>query len=176
VIVRSPGTVFDVRITAELAYEADPRTVFTMIRDAAFQKRKCVACGALKQEVQIEEHDDGTAVITTHRIMPTDEIPNSMKAFVGSTLTVIQSDEWAAPTPDGNRHGTAIVRIDGAPVTFTATLRLTADGAGARQTISGDLKASVPLLGGKIEKAAEPAIRAAIRAEQRVSTDWLAGT
>jgi hypothetical protein len=164
-----------VRITAELTYDADPRTVFAMIRDAAFQERKCVASGALQHEVQIEERDDGGAVITTHRTMPTDGVPDSMKSFVGNTLTVVQSDEWAAPAPDGDRHGTAVVRISGAPVAFTATLLLTANAAGARQTISGDLKASVPVIGGRIEKAAEPAIQAAIRAEQRTSTGWLTG-
>lgn len=171
----APGTVWDVRINAELAYDATPHAVFAMIRDAAFQKRKCVTSGAVEHEVQIEEHDDGTTLVTTHRTMPTDGVPDFVKSFVGETLTVIQSDEWAVPAPDGGRYGTAVARIAGTPITFTATLRLAAAGDGSRQTIDGDLKASVPLIGGRIEKAAEPAIRAAIRAEQRTSTDWLTG-
>lgn len=171
----SPGSVCGVRITAELVYDIGPHAVFTMICDTAFQERKCVAGGALQHEVQVEQRDDGTAVITTHRTMPTDGVPDFVKSMVGSTLKVTQSDEWAAPAPDGGRKGTTVVRIAGAPITFTGTLRLTAEGAGARQAIDGDLKASVPLLGGKIEKAAEPAIRAAIRAEQRTSSAWIAG-
>lgn len=171
----SPGSVCGVRITAELVYEADPHTVFTMICDTAFQERKCVAGGAVQHEVQIERRDDGTAVITTHRTMPTDGVPDFVKSMVGSTLKVTQSDEWAAPAADGDRKGATVVRIAGAPITFTGALRLTSEGTGARQTIDGDLKASVPLLGGKIEKAAEPAIRAAIRAEQRTSSAWIAG-
>jgi hypothetical protein len=45
---------------------------------------------------------------------------------------------------------------------------------GTRQTIDGDLKASVPLVGGRIEKAIEPAMQAAIRVEQREGRAWLA--
>ena len=41
-------------------------------------------------------------------------------------------------------------------------------------TIAGDLKASIPLLGGRVEKAAAPAVVEAIRAEERTGQRWLA--
>lgn len=163
------------RITAELVYDADTHTVFAMICDVGFQERKCRANGALEHEVEIEEYEDGGALVTTHRTLPADGIPDFMKSFIGTTLRVSQTDDWAGPGPDGSRAGKATVEIAGAPIRFTATLHLAANGTGSRQSMTGDLKASVPLVGGKIEKAAEPAIRAAIRAEQRTSTAWLAG-
>jgi hypothetical protein len=52
-------------------------------------------------------------------------------------------------------------------------MTLRADGTGTRQTIDGDLKASVPLIGGRIEKAIEPALQGAIRVEQREGRTWL---
>jgi hypothetical protein len=163
-----------VRITAELAYDADPETVFAMICDVGFQERKCMANGAIEHEVEIEEFEDGGAVVTTHRTLPADGVPDFIKSFIGNTLKVTQTDDWAGPGQDGRREGTAMVEIAGAPVRFTATLRLEPNGSGSRQSVDGALKASVPLVGGKIEKAVEPAIRAAIRAEQRTSVAWLA--
>jgi hypothetical protein len=165
-----------VRITAEIHYDADPEAVFRMICDVGFQERKCRANGALEHDVEIEEYDDGGAVVRTHRTMPADGVPDFVRSFVGDTLKVTQTDDWAGPAPDGSRDGTAVVEIAGAPVRFTATLRLVPAGSGSRQSVDGDLKASVPLVGSKIEKAAEPAIRAAVRAEQRTSDAWLAGT
>lgn len=161
------------RFTAELAYDASPDTVFAMICDVEFQERKCVANGALEQQVEIEQYEDGGATVTTHRTLPADGVPDFVKPMVGPTLRITQTDEWSGPEEDGSREGTTVAEIAGAPIRFTATLRLTANESGARQVVNGDLKASIPLFGGKIEKAAEPAIRAAIRAEQRTSTAWL---
>jgi hypothetical protein len=169
------GSVCAVHITAELAYDADPGTVFAMICDVGFQERKCRANGALEHEVEIKEYEDGGALVTTHRTLPADGIPDFISSFVGGALRVSQTDDWAGPGSDGSRRGTAVVEIAGAPIRFTAALQLAANGSGSRQSVAGDLKASIPLVGGRIEKAAEPAIRAAIRAEQRTSTAWLAG-
>lgn len=161
------------RISADVLYDADPATVFAMICDVAFQERKCIANGALEHRVEIEEYEDGGAVVTTHRTLPADGIPDFVKSFVGPTLVITQTDDWAGPGADGVRTGTTVAEIAGAPVRFTAALRLESTTTGARQAVAGELKATVPLIGGKIEKAAEPAIRAAIRAEQRTSTAWL---
>ena len=162
------------RLSAEIRYDADPATVFAMLVDADFQERKCAATGALDHELEIEEYDDGGAAIRTSRTMPTDQVPDFIRTFVGQTLTVVQVDDWQPPAPDGSREGTVVVEIKGAPVRLAAAATLLADGAGSRQTIDGDLKASVPLIGGRIEKAVEPALQAAIRVEQREGRAWLA--
>ena len=162
------------RLSAEIHYDADPATVFAMLTDGDFQERKCAATGALDHEVEIEEYDDGSAAIRTSRTMPTDQVPDFVRTFVGQTLTVVQVDDWQPAAADGSRDGTVVVEIKGAPVRLAAAMTLRPDGAGSRETIDGDLKASVPLLGGRIEKAVEPALKAAIRVEQREGTAWLA--
>jgi hypothetical protein len=162
------------RLTCELRYPAaDPAAVFAMIGDTDFQERKCVATGAVEHDVDVEEFEDGSATVTTRRTLPTDQVPDFVRTFVGATVTVSQVDDWGPPSADGGRDGTTVVEIAGAPVRMTGTLRLVAEGDGAVQYVDGDVKASVPLIGGKIEKAVLPAIEGAIRVEQRVSTAWL---
>jgi hypothetical protein len=169
-----------VRLTAEISYAADATAVFEMLTQVEFQERKCAATGALSHEVEVEEYDDGSAVIRTRRTMPTDQVPDFVRTFVGSALDVVQVDDWGPAGPDGARDGTAVVEIQGAPVRFAGSLTLRpaggggAGGAGTLETIDGDVKASVPLVGGRIEKALEPALRAAIKVEQREGTAWLA--
>ena len=162
------------RLSAEIRYDADPATVFGMLTDADFQERKCAATGALDHEVEIDEYDDGSAAIRTSRTMPTDQVPDFVRTFVGSTLAVVEVDDWQPAAADGSREGTVLVEIKGAPVRLAAAMTLRADGAGTRQTIDGDVKASVPLIGGRIEKVIEPALQAAIRVEQREGRAWLA--
>ena len=162
------------RLSAEIRYEAGPQAVFTMLTDPAFQDRKCKATGALQHDVEIEEFEDGGATVTTRRTMPTDQVPDFVRTFVGQTLNVVQIDDWGAPAADGSREGTVVVEIQGAPVRLAGALALEPDGGGTRERIDGDLKASVPLVGGKIERAVEPALQAAIRVEQREGAAWLA--
>ena len=162
------------RLSAEIRYDADPAAVFTMLTDPDFQERKCAATGALDHEVEIEEYDDGSAAIRTTRTMPTDQVPDFVRTFVGQTLTVVQVDDWQTAAADGSREGTVVVEIKSAPVRLAGSMTLRPDGGGTRQTIDGDLKASVPLVGGRIEKAVEPALQAALRVEQREGRAWLA--
>ena len=88
------------RLSAEIRYDADPATVFGMLTDADFQERKCAATGALDHEVEIEEYDDGSAAIRTSRTMPTDQVPDFVRTFVGQTLTVVQVDDWQPAAAD----------------------------------------------------------------------------
>jgi hypothetical protein len=163
-----------VRLSDQIRYEADPRAVFRMIVDPDFQDAKCVATGSLEHEVDVQEHPDGSATVFSRRTLPTDQIPDFVRSFVGSTVRLAETQRWSAETPDGTRTGSIEVQIEGMPVRFTASTALTVAGRGTQQPIEGELKASVPFLGGKIESAAEPAVRAAIRVEARTGASWLA--
>ena len=162
------------RLTADIRYDAAPDAVFAMLCEPAFQEQRCVATGALSHEVGIEEYDDGSVTVTVHRTMPTDQVPDFVRTFVGSTLVVSEIQDWQGPADDGSRDGTLVLEIKGAPVRMTGTLRLVAQGPVTVETIDCDLKAAVPLVGGKIEKSVEPAILAAIRVEEREGRAWLA--
>jgi Protein of unknown function (DUF2505) len=163
-----------VRLRAEIRYDADPAAVFAMLTDAAFQERKCAATGALESEVEIERFPDGGATIRTRRTLPTDQIPDFARSFVGRTVDIVQVDDFGPADAGGGREGSVIVEIKGAPVRFAGALTLDMSPAGTLETIDGDIKASVPLVGGRLERALEPALQAAIRVEQREGTAWLA--
>jgi uncharacterized protein YndB with AHSA1/START domain len=178
-----------VRLTAEIRYAADPLTVFGMLTDEAFQKRKLAQTGALTFDVSVSSRPDGGAVVTSTRAVPTDQVPEAFRALVGDRLTIEQTETWGPPGAGGVRTGTLEVSVPGTPVTMSASLSLSEDGvgpvargssptaaAGCVERVDGELKARVPLIGGRIEKATEPAVRAAIEAEERIGQAWLTGT
>jgi hypothetical protein len=164
-------------LSAEINYPgADPTTVFSMITDRAFQERKCVATGSLAYEVQVQTYDDDTVSVTTHRTLPSDEVPEFMRRFVGGAVRVVEQGDWQPAEDTGARRGSIVVEMSGIPVRLTGELSLRPFGDGTVYEVDGDLKASVPLIGGKIEKAAESAIRSAIRVEERTGQEWLQGS
>lgn len=160
------------QVTAQITYPAAPEAVFAMLTDEAFLTQVCEATGAVRHQVGVVREGAG-ATVTTRRELPTDQVPDFVKRFVGETLTVLRVDTWGPAAADGSRAGTLVVDIVGAPVRLTGTLALRADGAGTVEDVDGDLKASVPLVGGRIEKATEPAIRAGLRKEDRLGQAWL---
>lgn len=162
------------RIDTRIAYAAPPAEVSTMTFDRDFQARKCEATGAVSYRVDLTAEPTGGAQIKTERKMPTDGFPDFVRSMVGATVDVVEIDDWSAAGPDGGRSGSITVTISGAPLQLTGSLTLRPTPGGAVVTIDADLKASIPFLGGQLEKAAEPAIMAAIQAEERTAQVWLA--
>ena len=161
------------KITATLDYAATTQDVFAMLTDEAFQTRKCVATGALSYTVSITAEGE-RAVIVSNRVLPTDDLPSFVKGVVGATMAVTETQDWGPVGSDGTRLGTLTVHIAGAPIALHGSLSLAPGGEGSVYTVLGDLKARVPLIGGKIESASAPAIQSAIRVEHETGQAWLA--
>jgi hypothetical protein len=173
------------RIQAEIRYSRPPADVSTMTFDERFQDAKCLATGALTHTAAISAgdsagSDDGSGenagrTITTDRTMPTNKFPDFVRSYVGSSLTITQVDSWGPAQEDGVREGTIVVSVASMPIKLTGTLSLRPAPGGAVMTVDGNLKASIPLIGGRVEKAAAPAILAAVKAEERTAVAWFAG-
>ncbi|GAB6901040.1 DUF2505 domain-containing protein [Kineosporia succinea] len=161
------------RVNADMQYPADPGEVYAMLTDQTFQERKTGEISKGAWDVRVQQEGD-SAVIVSHRTLPSDVIPEAFRGFVGSSITVTQTEKWGPAAPDGSRAGSIDVELGGAPVRFTGTLALAPATGGTTERVEGDLKAKVPLFGAKVEKAAEPAVRAAIDAEGRIGLEWLA--
>ena len=63
--------------------------------------------------------------------------------------------------------------VAGAPIALKGTLMLAPGQGGTVETLEAELKAKVPLIGGKIEKAAAPPIEEAIDIEATTAQKWL---
>ena len=161
------------KISATIDYAATPQAVFAMLADQDFQARKCAATGARSHTVSISTQGDHTTIVST-RDLPTDDFPNFVKSMVGATLAVTETQDWGPPGAHGTRQGTLTVNIAGTPIDLAGTLSLGPGGRGSVESVQGDLKARIPLFGGKIEMAAAPAIESAIRVETETGQAWLA--
>lgn len=158
---------------ATLHYDADVARVGRMLADTGFVEEKLRASGALSHHANVVGDPDRGFTVTTRREMPTDSIPPQFRTFVGSTLEVRHVEAWE-PLLDGERKGSVVLEILGAPVRFTGRLRLGPEGDGSAVAVEGELKASLPLFASALEEAAAGAVRGALDAEQSAGAAWLA--
>lgn len=173
-------TLREVNITDEIRYPGPIEAVVAMLADPDFVHAKGEAMHAQDIDVAIDGDPAGQFTVTWSRSQATDQIPEQLRGFVGAMLTLRQVDTWSPPLagqgghPEGSRTGGVEVEVVGFPVRFSGTMVMTPAGEETVVTLEGELKASIPFVGGKVEQAAEPSIRGAVRAEARTAEDWLA--
>lgn len=160
-------------LRTEFRYDADPATVFAMLIDESFLARKAEATGAVRHEASVV-HDGDRVTVRLLRVMPPD-VPDFIRRFVGDTIELDQVEVWEAATAGGSRTGSIRIGMSGTPVTLTGGMTLRPSGGSATATVDGKIKASVPLVGGRIEKAVHDALVHAARIEEQVGQAWLAG-
>jgi hypothetical protein len=158
---------------SELRFDADPYAVFGMLTDEAYIAKKTTAAKALRHQVSVSRDND-QVTIDLIRVMPPD-VPDFVRRFVGETIDIKQTDVWGPAAPDGTRTGKISLEMVGMPVNCNGTMRLASSGGVTTLSITGTIKASIPLFGGKIEEAVHQGLTEAAKIEEQVGRAWLAG-
>lgn len=161
------------RLSTREEFDSAPEAVFAVIRDEAFQRAKCEATSTGEYAASVTEQGERT-LVRTERRLPSDGLPDVARSFVGDVLTVVEVQDWGPADPDGSRRCRVDLHITGAPLTLKGEALLAPGGRGALETLEADLKANVPFIGGKIERAAAEPILAAVALEGETLRDFLA--
>jgi hypothetical protein len=162
------------QVTGAIAYpDSSPVQVFTMLVDPEFQRLKCAATGASSYDVDITTVGSAT-VIRCRRTLPTSDLPDFVRPFAAGGLELIETVSWGPAAPDGARTGDVALAFSSQPLSMTGRLELASTDNGTRALLTADLVAKVPLLGGRIERACEPLVQKALKAEETLGITWLA--
>jgi len=163
------------RINATIDYPGSPQQVASMLANPEYLRARVTYGGATIEQSDVVGNPEEGFTATTRGKLPSSTIPQQVRGFVGDSLEVRQVEAWEPADANGQRRGTIVIEISGAPVRLTGTRRISpnADGQTCTDSIEGELKASIPLLGPSIEQAAAPAVYAAIEAERKAAAIWL---
>lgn len=160
------------KIDVTQEYEATPQQVRAMLCDEAYCRTRAERTGATSVDVTISGDPSSAAHLEIVRVLPAD-VPSFAKSFVGDTLTITEVQDWSAPAADGTGDAT-ITAAFSAPMAFTGTMSIEVSGAGTQVRTQGEIKASVPLVGGKVEGIAKDTMERYLHKEQKIATEWLA--
>jgi hypothetical protein len=156
------------RFERTLRYDAPPDAVFAMLGEAVFRELVCEEQHTVDATATVDGVDDTMSVMVDQK-RPAEGIPSFAKKLVGDTIHIQQREEWSSRT-----DATLEVSVPGKPGHLKGTITLRPDGEGTVETVSGDIKVHIPLVGGKLEGLIAELFEHALRAEQRVGTRWLA--
>jgi len=129
--------------------------------------------GATAEIVEHETTDTGVRYAVRQGV-PIDKLPAVVQQLVGANLVVDRTESWRRAD---ERHctGEIAARVAGVPGAITGSmwLRDLADG-GSELVVEGEVKVSLPLVGGKIEALAAEQLGGLLAAESEFTSEWLA--
>jgi uncharacterized protein YndB with AHSA1/START domain len=158
-----------VKFTHDMTYDASPEQVHAMLADPAFREQVCEAMHAIRHEVSIDPDGDNMTVMVD-QTQPAKGIPSFAKKFVGDQIQIVQREAW-----NGQHAAGLEVEIPGKPGHMKGGIALKGDGSTTTETVAGEIKVSIPMLGGKLESLIADLLRSALRTEEKVARKYLAG-
>ena len=157
------------RLTYDLTYDAPLTDVVEMLMEPAFRERVCDAQGALRKSVTVGQAGAGMQVVID-MVLPANGIPGFAKKFVGDEINLVQTEQWS-----DIENGAVDVTIPGKPGQMKGTMTIRESGGTTTETVDMEIRVSIPLVGGKIESLIADLLRKALRAENKVGRQYLAG-
>ena len=164
------------KIQEELHYDRAPRELFAPISSGAFQLEIISHLGGKDAELveQTVTAEGGVKVVTRQRTGI--ELPGFAKKLIPASTSITQTYVWEPAREDGTREGTWSAEIKGAPVSMGGPTELRATGSGSMHVFGGEVKASVPLVGGKLESFALDSLRRDLTRAREFTASRLAET
>lgn len=153
-------------------YPATPSQIMAMLQDADYAAAKYEALGDIKFEVLEHTPGDGSLTVKVEREVDAN-LPGAAKKVLGETNHMVQTETWSA---DGDGFdGNLGIDSPGKPLTITATETIAPVGdTESDWTVNFEFKASIPFIGGKIEKMVADETKTSLAKEFAFNKGWLA--
>ena len=126
-----------------------PEAVLAGLVDPAFQLEKWRRLGALSVEL-LEQGSEGSAKFLTirRRIGPKLQIPAALKRLIPTEAEFIHREEWDV----ASRTGRIQIDLGALPLRVQGESRVVGVSGGSQQHFAWDIRSSIPLLGGPLER------------------------
>ncbi len=152
-----------------MTYDAALADVSAMLDDPAYRDRVMHAQGGVSGTFEITTDGEITTAVVD-QVQPAAGLPSFATKFVGSEINIVQREEWSSA-----EYADLHVTIPGKPGKMVGSISLVEDGGTTTETVAGEITVNIPLVGGKLEKLIADMLRKALRAEEQVARDYLAG-
>ncbi|MEI2718191.1 MAG: DUF2505 domain-containing protein [Candidatus Nanopelagicales bacterium] len=150
-------------------YSATPAQIMAMLSDPDYAPGKYQDLGDVSFTVENHEPNDGGLNVTVDREVASN-MPDLAKKVLGETTKMKQTEVWRA---DGDGY-VGNMTIEASPVVIAVNNTIRPAGDGSDWTSDFEVKASVPLVGGKIEKMVVEETKQSLVKELAFNESWLA--
>jgi hypothetical protein len=159
-----------VTVRARHEYRHPLETVWAAFSDPDFYQAKFEGVGHRNVEVISSYGDAGGFSIEIRREVPLD-VPGILKGLLGEWNEVLQNESW---NEAGSGYQNDLeIRVHGVPAVMTGTMMLSKRGQGCVNEVAITIRASVPLIGGKLEQFAARDTETQLEAEYEFIREYL---
>ncbi|WP_137812644.1 DUF2505 domain-containing protein [Gandjariella thermophila] len=152
----------------------DADRVHAALVDPAFLRDRLAALGGPGAELVEHRVDDGAVTVRLRHGIPPEEVPAAVRPFLGSGLKLERIETWHGDGP-GRYSGTVRLDTSGLPGEIAgATAVQNLPAGGSELSVDGEVKVSIPLVGGKIEDIVAEQVRKLLAREADFALEWIA--
>ncbi len=160
------------KFESTVRYPGDLAATTALLLDPGYLEFRLHKLGIEAVEQSVETRDGAPGFGEGRYLL--DGAPASYRRFVPPNLRIHLIELWQPEAGDRSPTGTMTVEVEGLPARASASFRLDATADGTERVYSGDVTASIPLVGRKLESAAVSALDRVVRAEQEAASEYLA--
>jgi hypothetical protein len=156
------------RFEHRASFPAPAATVYSVLVDQAFLTARLRDIGG--KGAALLEHttmSDGAAYKLRQGV-DANKLPGAVRSITGGDLVVEREERWRG------HESRSRATISGVPAQITSQSRLAGRGDATELLVSAEVKVSIPLIGGKIEKVVAEQVTKLLAAEAEYAEKWLA--
>jgi predicted lysophospholipase L1 biosynthesis ABC-type transport system permease subunit len=144
--------------------------VFSALVDETYLKDRLKVLGGADAQLLSFSAGGGTTSYQLKQGVAAEHLPSVARNLLGGDLVIQRAESWT----EAGRAGTVEVTINGVPGRLDGTFTLAENGGGSKLTLTGQVKVSIPLVGGKLETMIAEQVAVLLDKENEFTTEWLA--
>jgi hypothetical protein len=152
---------------ASFATPAD--TVHAALVDPAFLAERLQALGGTNASIVDRSERGGEVTYRVRQGLAAEHLPSAVRSLLKGDLVVDRTETWRT-----DNTGTVKATIPGVPGEISGTMRLSENDSGTEWVTALQVKVSIPLIGGKIEKSIGEQVVKLLANEAAFTGKWLA--
>ncbi|MEO6084865.1 MAG: DUF2505 domain-containing protein [Umezawaea sp.] len=144
--------------------------VFKALVDESYLRDRLAVLGGTDPQLVSFSSTDGKASYQLKQGVSAEHLPSVAKGLLGGDLVIHRAEVWT----EAGTTGTVEVTLTGVPGRLDGTIVLAEHASGSRMTLTGQVKVSIPLMGGKLETMIAEQVTKLLDKENEFTTEWLA--
>jgi hypothetical protein len=156
------------RLEHRSTYPAPVDVVYSTLVDEAFLTERLRAIGGKGAALLSHRREGDRAAFTLRQGVDGDRLPSAVRSILKGDLVVEREERWKAE--DDGYMAISKVSIAGVPAEIRSRSRLVEAGL----TVQAEVRVSIPLIGGKLEKVVAEQVEKLLAAEAEFAEKWLA--
>jgi hypothetical protein len=153
-------------------FAATTTVVYETLVDKAFLTARLRDIGGKNAALLDHSREGDRITFRMRQGVDASRLPSAIRSILKGDLVVEREERWQ---PSGGEYaGTSRVSISGVPADIQGRSRITGTTDAATLVVTAQVKVSIPLIGGKLEKIVAEQVSKLLAAEAEYAEKWLA--